>query len=130
MQKVKDMRENEHGKYTEVADEKEVVKICANEERCVVHFYHRNFQRCKVMDKHLEEIAPRYFSTRFIRVFVENVPWLVEKLAIKVLPCVICFVQGASKDRIIGFEELGNTDAFKTSTLEMRLILSGWLAYA
>ena len=47
----------------------------------------------------LQEIAPRYFSTRFIRVFVESVPWLVEKLAIKVLPCVICFVGGVSKDR-------------------------------
>jgi len=101
MQKVKDMREQEHGKYTEVTDEKEVIKICAQEERCVVHFYHRKFQRCRIMDKHLEEIAPRYFSTRFIRVFVENVPWLVEKLDIKVLPCVICFVKGASKDRCV-----------------------------
>ena len=48
-----------------------------------------------------QAIAPRYFSTRFIRVFVENVPWLVEKLAIKVLPCVICFVGGVSKDRCV-----------------------------
>jgi len=29
MEKVKDMREKEHGKYTEVTNEKEVIKICA-----------------------------------------------------------------------------------------------------
>ncbi|KAF8529041.1 thioredoxin-like protein [Hysterangium stoloniferum] len=125
--KVRDMRENDHGKYSEITNEKEVIKICANEARCVVHFYHRNFLRCRIMDKHIEEIAPKYFSTRFIRVFVENVPWLVDKLAIKVLPCVICFVKGESTDRLIGFEELGNEDAFRTATLEMRLSLSGVL---
>ena len=44
-------------------------------------------------------IAPHHFKTRFVRVFVENVPWLVEKLQIKVLPCVICFISGVTKDR-------------------------------
>ena len=46
-----------------------------------------------------QKLAPKYFQTRFIRVFVENVPWLVEKLVIKVLPCVICFMDGVTKDR-------------------------------
>lgn len=46
-----------------------------------------------------QKLAPKYFSTLFIRVFVENVPWLVERLGIKVLPCVIAFVDGVSKER-------------------------------
>jgi hypothetical protein len=77
------------------------------------------------MDRHLAKLAPKYYNTRFFRVFVENVPWLVERLGIKVLPCVICFVNGVSKDRIIGFEELGNNDAFETVTLELRLSMNG-----
>lgn len=48
-----------------------------------------------------QEIAPKYFETRFLRVFVENVPWLVEKLSIKVLPCVIVFLDGVAKDRSV-----------------------------
>ena len=44
-------------------------------------------------------LAPKHFSTLFIRVFVENVPWLVEKLGVRVLPCVICFVDGVSTDK-------------------------------
>jgi hypothetical protein len=46
-----------------------------------------------------QKLAPKHFNTRFIRVFVENVPWLVERLGIQVLPCVICFVKGVTKDR-------------------------------
>jgi hypothetical protein len=47
----------------------------------------------------VQALAPKYFNTRFLRVFVENAPFLVEKLGIKVLPCVICFIKGVSKDR-------------------------------
>ncbi|KAF5388225.1 hypothetical protein D9615_000516 [Tricholomella constricta] len=100
MERMQEMKRNEHGNYTEISDEKEVVRVSANEPRCVVHFYHTKFKRCEIMDKHLGILAKKYFSTRFSRVFVENVPWLVERLGIKVLPCVICFVDGVSKDRL------------------------------
>ncbi|KAJ7638959.1 thioredoxin-like protein [Roridomyces roridus] len=125
MEKLHEMRDSHHGQYSEIQDEKEVVRVSAREPRCVVHFYHSNFKRCEIMDKHLARLAPKYFNTRFFRVFVENVPWLVEKLGIKVLPCVICFVDGVSKDRLVGFEELGNSDAFDTAVLELRLANSG-----
>ncbi|KAK0468158.1 thioredoxin-like protein [Desarmillaria tabescens] len=129
MDKMQAMKQNQHGSYTEIFDEKEVIRVTAQEPKSVVHFYHSNFKRCEIMDKHLAALAPKYFNTRFIRVFVENVPWLVEKLAIKVLPCVICFVNGTTKDRIIGFEELGNNDAFTTAMLELRLSVSGRSLY-
>ncbi|KAF8314756.1 thioredoxin-like protein [Clavulina sp. PMI_390] len=123
--KTQNMRESDHGRLSEISDEKEVIRTSANEDRCVIHFYHRDFHRCAVMNKHLEMIAPRHFKTRFIKVFVENVPWLVEKLQIKVLPCVVCFIRGVTKDRLIGFEEIGNNDSFTTSALEFRLAQSG-----
>jgi thiol-disulfide isomerase/thioredoxin len=125
MESVKQMKQNEHGKYTEITDEKEVVRVSAHEPRCVIHFYHSKFKRCEIMDKHLAKLAPKYFNTRFLKVFVENIPWLVEKLSIKVLPCVICFIDGVSKDRLVGFEELGNNDAFDTAVLELRLSSCG-----
>jgi len=125
MERLKQMREELHGKYTELTDEKEIVRTCASEPLCVIHFYHSNFRRCAIMDKHMAALAPKYFNTRFLRVFVENVPFLVEKLALKVLPCVVSFIKGVSKDRIIGFEELGNVDGFTTATLELRLLHTG-----
>ncbi|CDO71293.1 hypothetical protein BN946_scf184908.g50 [Trametes cinnabarina] len=125
MNQLQQMRNDGHGQYREVTDEKEVIRLTANKPRCVVHFFHHKFKRCEIMDKHLARIAPKYFNTLFIKVFVENVPWLVEKLAIKVLPCVMTFLNGVSKDRIVGFEELGNTDQFDTATLEWKLLNSG-----
>ncbi|KAI9448171.1 thioredoxin-like protein [Lactarius indigo] len=125
MERMKQMREEMHGKYSELTDEKEVIRTSASEPLCIIHFYHNNFRRCAIMDKHLATLAPKYFNTRFLRVFVEKVPFLVEKLGIKVLPCVICFIKGVTKDRIIGFEELGNVDSFSTATLELRLLHTG-----
>lgn len=69
MERVRDMRESNHGRYTEILDEKEAIQTSAyaflflvahtltqtsKENLCVIHFYHRDFQRCKIMDKHLE----------------------------------------------------------------------------
>ena len=100
-----------------------------HEPKCVIHFYHSKFKRCEIMDKHLavswnkspalasyltdlQKLAPKYFNTRFLRVFVENIPWLVEKLSIKVLPCVICFVDGVTKDRYVVFAKLDECQIF------------------
>jgi hypothetical protein len=33
----------------------------------VCHFYHRDFERCKLLDKHLTILARKYFDTRFIK---------------------------------------------------------------
>ena len=36
-------------------------------DRCVCHFYHRDFERCKLLDKHLAVLCRKYGDTRFIR---------------------------------------------------------------
>ncbi|KAG0239153.1 thioredoxin-like protein [Mortierella sp. GBAus27b] len=114
------MAENDHGSYKDITDEKEVMDITVKTKHCVVHFYHSDFRRCMIVDKHLEALAKKHIKTRFIKIKVEDAPFLVEKLQVKVLPCVISFVDGIAVDRLVGFEELGNTDNFSTSLLEIR----------
>lgn len=46
-----------------------------------------------------QALAPLHQATLFLKADVSNVPWLVEKMQVKVLPCVICFVGGAAKDK-------------------------------
>jgi hypothetical protein len=53
MVKLQEMRQNEHGLYTEIATEKEILKITTSTKLCVVHFFHKEFRRCQIMDKHL-----------------------------------------------------------------------------
>ncbi|KWU46714.1 thioredoxin-like protein, partial [Rhodotorula sp. JG-1b] len=112
------MQGGDYGRYTEVKIEKDLISRTAKEKRCVVHFFHRDFRRCKIMDGHLEKLAPKHFDTLFLRADVANVPFLVTKLAIKTLPCVIGFVDGTTKMKIVGFDELPGGDNFATSTLE------------
>jgi hypothetical protein len=63
-----------------------------------------------------------------VRINVDNAPFLVTKLKIQVLPCVIAFIDGVGVDRVIGFEGLGRIpDTFTTRDLEARLIRAGVL---
>lgn len=63
-----------------------------------------------------------------MRINVDNAPFLVTKLKVQVLPCVIAFIDGQGVDRIVGFEGLGyGTDRFTTSDLERRLLKCGVL---
>ena len=44
------------------------------------------------------------------------------------LPCVLAFVDGVSRERIVGFEGLGySEDTFTTKDLEARLLKAGVL---
>lgn len=122
-----DRGDPDRGQYRDVKDEKELLSRSVREPRCVIHFAKKEFRRCQILDRHLEHLARQHPATLFLRTEVENTPFLVEKLGIRVLPCVMAFVQGVCKDRLIGFEELGNSDAFSTAALEWRLGQTGVL---
>ena len=72
LDKVQTMQQTGYGQYAEITDEKEVIRTSAsvdlpppsmcskgdsnthsNEPRCVIHFFHRDFKRCEIMDRHL-----------------------------------------------------------------------------
>ncbi|KAJ9099496.1 hypothetical protein QFC20_005708 [Naganishia adeliensis] len=116
-----------YGSYREIREERELIQRSSKEEFCIIHFSHPDFQRCAIMDRHLQALAPKHPNTLFLHTSVKDAPFLVNRLGVKVLPCVISFVNGNAIDRLIGFEELGNDDTFTTAALEFRLKRSGVL---
>lgn len=48
-----------------------------------------------------QKLAQKHFNTLFLKVDVANVPFLVTKFEVKVLPTVMCFVAGVTKDRSV-----------------------------
>jgi len=48
------MRQSEHGTYQEIKDEKALMDITTTTKLCVVHFFKPDFNRCRIMDKHIE----------------------------------------------------------------------------
>ncbi|GAB4855756.1 Thioredoxin domain-containing protein plp3b [Ancistrocladus abbreviatus] len=105
------------GEYREITEGDFLGEVTGSE-LVVCHFYHKEFYRCKIMDKHLKLLAPKYIDTKFIKLDAENAAFFVAKLAVKTLPCVILFRKGVAVDRLIGFQDLGGKDDFTTRTLE------------
>ena len=62
-----------------------------------------------------------------MRLDAEKAPFFINKLAIKVLPTMITFIDGVKSDEIVGFEELGGQDDFPTINLTRRLVRTGIL---
>lgn len=116
-EKRAEMEKKGHGNYEDVV-EGDFLEIVTKIPSVVAHFYHPNFERCKVMDKHLAILARKYFDTRFIKISAPDAPFFVEKLNVKMLPCLICFFNGVAGRRLVGFDELGGKDDFQTELLE------------
>jgi hypothetical protein len=93
--------------------------ITTTEKRVVCHFNHPDFRRCSIMSSHLEKLALQHYTTHFVQLEGSSAPFLAVKLKIDVLPSVLVFIDGVVKDRLIGFEELGNSDNFPTGMLEV-----------
>ncbi|KAJ4950204.1 hypothetical protein NE237_027036 [Protea cynaroides] len=113
-----------HGEYREISEGDFLGEVTGSE-NVICHFYHREFYRCKIMDKHLKSLAPIYVDAKFIKLDAENAPFFVAKLGVKTLPCIISFRKGVAIDRLIGFQDLGGKDDFTTKALENVLIKKG-----
>ena len=115
---------NGHGQYTEITEE-QFLPTVTKTKFVVVHFFHKDFERCKIMDHHLRSIARTHTETKFVNIDAEKCPFFVAKLQIQMLPTVICFMDGVAFDRVVGFEELGGQDEFRTMVLTRRLVKTG-----
>ena len=128
LSRAKQQRNEGFGTYNQITDEKRLMEITTSVKKCIVHFYKPDFNRCRIMDGHLEALAGVHLEARVLRINVEHAPFLVTKLGVKVLPCIISFMDGVSVDRVVGFEGLGySPDSFETGDLERRLVGAGVL---
>lgn len=111
--KMVEWRQKQHGTYREIGQDDffaTVVRDKGGSEKAVVHFYHADFERCKIMDRHVGDIARADMSTKYVKVNVAASPFLVDKLKITVLPCLVIFYKDVAIDRVLGFEDFGDED--------------------
>ncbi|RDW61909.1 thioredoxin domain-containing protein [Aspergillus mulundensis] len=121
--------------YPTLKSDQALLDYTTQTQRCVIHFAHPDFARCTTMDEHIRALAARHQDVRFARVDVRETPFVVEKLKIRVLPCVIGFLDGVAAERVLGFEGLGpggsaGLEGFNTASLEKRLLAPGILSQA
>merc|ERR1711988_73612 len=118
-----------HGKYEEIADEKEFFATAKKSDWMVCHFYRDATWRCEIVDKHLKLLAPKCFKTRFVKINAEKSPFLVERLKVFMLPTLACVVKGQVVDYVVGFDDMGGEDDFPTEALAQRLASAGCVQY-
>lgn len=111
-----------HGEYREIVED-EFLNEVTGSERVVCHFYHRDFERCKIMDHHLTKLSEKHVETKFIKLNAEKAPFFVNKLTIRTMPTLAQFIDGVCRGKLIGFEGLsdnmpeGREDEWKTHML-------------
>lgn len=104
-----------HGEYEEIQEE-DFLKTVTSSHRCIVHFYHQNFERSKIMDMHIRKLvqSKKMLGTKFVRLDSEKAPFFVAKLKIQTLPTACFFIDGVMIYKQIGFQSLPGGDEFKT----------------
>ncbi|XP_043932972.1 thioredoxin domain-containing protein 9-like [Protopterus annectens] len=129
-QQKQEWRAKGHGEYREIPSEKDFFQEVKDSKNVVCHFYRDSTIRCKILDKHLAVLAKKHIETKFLKLNAEKAPFLCERLRIKVLPTLALLKDGKTKDYIVGFSDLGNTDEFTTETLEWRLGCADIISYS
>lgn len=77
-------------------------------ERCIIHFYKFEFERCKMMNEKLEEIAQIVKDVKFYKVEAEKFVDICERMHVNTLPFLAFFCDGKMINSIVGFEEIGD----------------------
>lgn len=124
----KNVNENNYGFMEDLLSEDQVFKATQSNKLTVLMFYIKGFQKCDVMKNKLDTLSQKHLTTKFIRINAENAPFLVTRLKVKVLPCVILYINGVESNRIIGFDKLKyneKNDDFTIESLEQFLINNG-----
>ncbi|CCE62393.1 hypothetical protein TPHA_0C02400 [Tetrapisispora phaffii CBS 4417] len=111
-----------YGKLEVITDEKKIIDLTTSNKRAVISFMIPSFRKCQYMNEKLDKLSKRHLTTKFVTITVENCPFLVHKLQIKVLPFVVGYKDGIEKLRIVGFSALGNDpNGFEIDSLEKLL---------
>mmetsp|Transcript_12324 Transcript_12324/g.22386 ORF Transcript_12324/g.22386 Transcript_12324/m.22386 type:complete len:162 (-) Transcript_12324:163-648(-) len=122
-----------HGQYRTISQD-EFLPECTCSDYVCIHFFHDEFERCKVMDFHLKRIAVQHSECKFVRIHAVKAPFFVEKLKIKTLPTLLIFKNGKMVERLIGFDGVSvpgakNPDEWPTGRLQEWLSRTGAIQY-
>ena len=118
-----------HGKYEEIPEEKEFFDVSKKSKNVVCHFYRDSTFRCKIVDKHLEILAPKHIECRFVKINAEKCPFLTQRLKIRVIPTLLITRDAKTVDYIVGFDDLGGKDDFSTEMMEWRIAKADVINY-
>jgi thiol-disulfide isomerase/thioredoxin len=123
-----------HGQYRTISQDEFLPECTGSSEFVAVHFFHDEFERCKIMDHHLKIVATQHTTCKFLRIDAQKTPFFVSKLQVRTLPTLIVFRDGKALDRLTGFDGLSpvdpkDPDKWYTRSLQTWLAETGAIEY-
>lgn len=122
-----------HGTYRYISQDEFLTEVTTSK-WVALHFFHKEFERCKIMHHHLELIAPHHIECKFLNIDAEKTPFFVQKLQVRTLPTLIIFRDGVVVDRLTGFQEMAvdpaEPDKWHTSKLQAWIASTGAIKFA
>lgn len=109
------------GFLVHVSSEATLMNLAASAKSTVIHFYQDQFKTCLVLNNKLLALARKHPSTKFVFIDATNCAFLIDRLKIKVLPCLLSYVNGKEVGRLIGLDKLQydpKTNDFDIALLE------------
>jgi WD40 repeat protein len=106
-QKMNDLAKG-HGEVRTISQDEFLPECTGSSDYVAVHFFHKEFERCRIMDHHFQEIAQTYTECKCLRIDAEKAPFFIDKLKVRTLPTLIIFQDGKAVDRLTGFEGLAD----------------------
>lgn len=82
MMSKSDNKQPEHtkGRLEEKSEQEFFELIKAKKEKIIAHFYHKDFEKCLILNFNLEKVAYEHPESLFIKINAETCPFLVQKL--------------------------------------------------
>lgn len=136
-----ELKSKGHGDYRTISQDEFLPETCAAaaaesskskaaaSEWVVVHFFHDEFIKCKVMDHHLRIVAEKHLECKFLRIEAQKAPFFCSKLKVITLPTVLVLREGTVVDRMVGFEGIAEDNEWPTRLLQKWLAKSGAIDY-
>lgn len=122
-----------HGELRTITQDEFLPECTGSSRYVVVHYYHDDFERCKIMDFHLNIVAKEHIEAKFLRIDASKSPFFVNKLRIQTLPSLFVFDMGREIGRLTGFEGLAlnpkRPDEWHTGRLQEWISSTGAIRY-
>lgn len=119
------------GTINDSLTEEEVMQRVARDSAALIFFHQPQYARCQTMRSKLTVVAEKHVELQIYSLEATRAPFLVSKLSVKVLPCLVMYRNGENVGRIVGFEGLSFDKEQRTidvGVLEARLYGAGVVA--
>ena len=115
-----------HSDYREITQDAFLNEVTGSD-KVMVLFFHKDFEKCQIMDKHLQALCPVHSEIKMLKINAEKAPFFVQKLSVQILPTIVFFREGKTNPmtRLVGFGDLDKGERCATRDLEELFVECG-----